>query len=105
MEDIIQSITSAEQTAAEIKEKALLKASEISSGAENESARILKENERECKLYRETLIAQAEKEAEENYKNEIEKKQAECKAYADGVIAKSESVANEIVRRVARGGC
>ena len=105
MEDIIQSITVAEQSAVEIKEKALITAAEISAAAETESARILNESERECKLYRETEIKQAEIKAEESYKNEIDKKQAECRAYADGVIAKSGGVANEIVRRVTRGGC
>ncbi len=105
MNDIIQSITEAENRASEIKAKALERATEISAAAEEKCARLAKECATDCKIMRETAVNNAVKDAEAQYDLTIEKKTAESRAYADALIKKSGPVAAEIAGRIVRGSC
>ena len=105
MNEVLKSITEAEAKAAEIKAEALEKASVISANAEIKAEEIAKKCETDCKLYRETQIKKAEKDAEANYQNAIADKKTQAKTYADGVLKGAEAEVDEIVRRISRGSC
>ena len=103
MEEIIKSITQAEQTADGIKAEALAKSAEIASAAETEVGNIAQKCEEQCKLYREREIAAAHAEADKLYTNSLEAKRAEAEAYANSVIKNTDKAVTEIVRRITRG--
>ena len=99
MNEIIKSITEAEEKAAGIKAEALKKAAEIAAAAEIRADEIEKKCETDCKLYRENALKKA------NYDKALTDKRAEAKEYADAVLKKTDGVVNDIVRRITRGSC
>lgn len=103
MEEILESITQAEEKASLIKEEALKKAGEIAAKAADEAGLILKRSESEIRLYRERTLQQAAAEGEKRYNDALEKTRAEAKAYADGIIKKTDGTSSEIVGRITRG--
>ncbi len=105
MNEIIKSITEAEEKAAGIKAEALKKAAEIAAAAEISADEIEKKCETDCKLYRENALKKAERDAAANYDKALTDKRAEAKEYADAVLKKTDGVVNDIVRRITRGSC
>lgn len=105
MNEVIKSITEAEEKAAEIKANATERAAEIYAEAEKQADEISKKSETECKLYRETALKKAEKEAEANYAKYIAEKKEAAKKYADSVINGTGGTVNAIVRRIESGSC
>ncbi|MCI8734298.1 MAG: hypothetical protein HFE40_01945 [Clostridia bacterium] len=105
MNEIIKSITEAEERAEALKEAAQVKSAAIIAQAETEAEQIAKRCETDCKLYRESQIRKAEKEAEENYLKSVSDKKAKAKAYADGVLKNCDSAVSDVVRRITRGSC
>ncbi len=105
MNEIIKSITEAEEKAAEIKAGALQKSAEIAAAAEVRAEEIARKCETDCKLFRENQLKKAERDAQANYDKALADKRAEAKAYADALIKKTDGAVNEIVRRITRGSC
>lgn len=103
MEDIIKSISEAEEKAAEIKNDALNKAHEIAAKAEEKAEEIKKENAAQLKLYRENAIAAAEAAAQKAYADSIEKQRAQAEKYADSLIKDADFYVNDVVRRISGG--
>lgn len=103
MEDIVKYINNAEAQAEEIKTAANIKAAGIIAEAEAEAAEILKNNDRDIRLYRESEIAKADKKAESDYLSVLEAKRAEAETYADKILKKADSAVADIVRRITRG--
>ncbi|MDE5943895.1 MAG: hypothetical protein K2H30_06800 [Clostridia bacterium] len=103
MEEIIKSITQAEEKAEQIKAEALSDSAKIAEAAETEIVKIAEKCEEECKLYREKEIAAAYAEAEKLYSEALDKKRAEAVAYADSVIKHTDKAVADIVRRITRG--
>lgn len=105
MQEIINSITEAEERASEIKAQALKKSAEIAYAAEERAFEIAKLSEAECKAYREKSVKQAEADAQKKYEAEMTVKRAEAAQYAAERLKDTDGAVNEIVRRVKRGGC
>lgn len=105
MNEIIKSITEAEEKAAEIKAAALQKAAEIAAAAEVRADEIARKCETDCKLYRENQLKKAERDAAANYEKSLAEKSAEAKAYADFIIKQTDGAVNDILRRITRGSC
>lgn len=105
MEEILKSITEAEEKAREIISDAEEKALKIEQKAESEAAEILKTCAADCKVYRENAIKKAEKDGQISYGEALSHKRAEVSAYAEEVLKDSGSTVAEIVRRITRGSC
>lgn len=103
MEDVIKSVTEAEQEAERIKEAADIKCAEIIARAEKDAAEILKRSEERLKLYRENALAKAAKDAEDAYKKSVKDSLEEATAYADEVLKKTDKQVTEIVGRIVGG--
>jgi len=105
MEEIIKSITEAEESASVIKTEAAERAADIIANASERAAEIAAKSETECKILREVKINDAEVEALAAYDRTVADSAAKAKKYADGVLKNAESVVNEIVGRVTGGNC
>lgn len=103
MEDIIKSITEAEQQAAEIKAKAAERAAEIIAEATKKAAAIVSKSETECKIMREVQINQAVTDAQAAYDNALAESSVKAKKYADGVLKNADGAVNDIVGRILGG--
>lgn len=105
MEELIKSITEAEEKALEIKNDAQQQAARILAEAEHKSAEIAKVCEAELKSLREKRIKEAEDAAQDNYDKTLKQNAVSAQAYADGVIKKTQKCVNDIVRRIVGGDC
>ncbi|MDE6356077.1 MAG: hypothetical protein K2L67_02425 [Clostridia bacterium] len=103
MEVILKSIKDAEMKAAEIKAEAQNECAVIAADAEKKAAEILKTSEERLKLFKEQSLANAVKNAQDDYENKIKQAEADAKAYADGVIKNTDKEVNDIVGRVLSG--
>ena len=104
-EEIIKSITEAEEKAAESKRLAEVQAMQILAEAEESVARMKETSAQVCKAYKETQTKAALEEAELAYNNAMEAKKSEAKSYCENALANSENAVNEIVRRIIGGDC
>lgn len=103
MDDLIQSIREAEEKALKIRAEAYEKAAAISAGAAERAANIERANAEECRINRENVISEAEKEAEEAYNGATAAAGREAKAYADSVLENTDIVVGKIVGRICGG--
>ncbi len=103
MNEIIKSITDAEQKAAEIKQDALLRASEISAQAEERAVEIDKLSAAECRELREKILKDAAVRAQNGYDAEISAKRAESAKYAEQCLKNADRPVHDIVRRLTVG--
>lgn len=103
MEVILKSIKDAELKSAEIKAEAQNECAVIAADAEKKAAEILKTSEERLKLFKEQSLANAVKNAQDDYENKIKQAKADAKAYADGVIKNTGKEVNDIVGRVLSG--
>ena len=93
-EEIIKSITEAEEKATDMKTAAYARAAEIA-----------KSSEEVCKAYRETQLKAAEADAQKKYLAALAEKRAEAEAYAARLLENTELPVSKIVRRVCGGDC
>lgn len=105
MNEVIKSITEAEEKAAEIKAQAQLKADEIFADAQVKADEVSRKSETDCKLYKDNQIKKAEKDAAQNYENYISEKKNSAKTYADSLIKNTGATVDNIVRRITSGSC
>ena len=103
MDEIIKSITEAEERASQIKAQALDKSAEIAAQAEERAADIEKLSQAECKALREKSIKSALDEAQKKYEETLSEKRAEAAVYAEKCLKKADRQINDIVRRVTGG--
>lgn len=103
MQEIIEKINEAEGNAAEIKAKALEKASEIVSAAEERAADIERLAEADSKEMRESSQKAAIEEADKRYDNEITVNRAKASKYCADRLKDTDKIVNDIVRRITRG--
>ena len=89
-EEIIKSITEAEEKATDMKTAAYARA-EIAAQAETRAAEIAKSSEEVCKAYRETQLKAAEADAQKKYLAALAEKRAEAEAYAARLLEKEPS--------------
>lgn len=104
-EEIIKSITEAEEKAADMKTAAYARAAEIAAQAEIRAAEIARSSEEVCKAYRETQLKAAEADAQKKYLAALAEKRAEAEAYAARLLENTELPVSKIVRRVCGGDC
>ena len=103
MQEVINSITEAEQRAEEIKARALTRAAQTEEDAEARSAEIAALSEAECKAYREKGIKEAEALAESEYVKSITVQRAEAAQYCADRLKNADVAVSDIVRRITRG--
>lgn len=103
MEEILKSITEAEQKAAQIKEAAGVRAQEIIAEAEVRAGKMREYSETSLKAYRETELKKAAEKAQEDYDGEIKKERDKAVKYADGLLKNTDFYVNDIVRRISGG--
>ncbi len=103
MDEIIKSITEAEEKAAEIKLQAEEKAAEIITAAEKKAAESDKKSENDCRLLREMRIKEANEKADKQYAEAIAAERVKAKKFADGVIKYTDNYVAEIVGRLSGG--
>lgn len=103
MEEIIKSITEAEQKAAEIKSEAALRAQKIIADAEKQAEEKRKYSQTELKAYRENGIKAATEAAQKAYDEQIERQSLNAKKYAAGLLKDTDFYVNDIVRRISGG--
>lgn len=104
-EEMIRSITEAEEKATEIKRAACDKAAQILDDAERQSARMEKSSQEVCRAYRESQMKNAREEAETRYQQTLIAKEKEARAYCADVLKKADVCVSEIVGRIVRGDC
>ena len=104
MEEIIKSVSAAEERGEEIREEALKKAAAITAAAAERAQDILKLSEAECKAYREKSLSSAKISAQETYDNEILKARADASRYAENCLKDCDKHVEEIVRRIKSRG-
>lgn len=104
-EEIVKSITEAEEKAAQIKRDALDRSAQIVAEATAKAACTESSATEVCKAYRETQIKNAHAEAERLYNETVENKQAEAKEYCTRVLEGADSVIGNIVGRIIGGDC
>ena len=97
-EEIIKSITEAEEKATDMKTAAYARAAEIAAQAEIRAEEV-------CKAYRETQLKAAEADAQKKYLAALAEKRAEAEAYAARLLENTELPVSKIVRRVCGGDC
>ncbi|MBR1974236.1 MAG: hypothetical protein IKA20_00115 [Clostridia bacterium] len=102
-EEILKSITVAEEEAAQIKCEAQENAARILSGAQSKADEIAKNTAEECKTYREAQIKKAQEDAEKEYTSTLKVKTEEAKAYCAEALENAESTVSTIVGRIVSG--
>ena len=103
MQEIIDKINEAEQTAAQIKANALEKAAEIAAAAEERAADIEKLAEADAKALRESSLKAAVEEAQKRYDDEITVNRAKASKYCADRLKDTDKIVNDIVKRITRG--
>lgn len=102
-EEIVKSITEAEEKAAEIKRIAQETAAKILADAEKNAARTESSSAEICKAYTETQIKTAKAEAENRYISTLETELQNAKKYCAQILEKSEIAVNDVVGRITSG--
>lgn len=103
MDELVKSITEAEEKAAELKAEANKKAAEILAEAERQAGEQENSSLSACRKYREMQLEKAQKETEAAYNAEIERKTKEAEAMFERLAKDVKDPADEIVRRICDG--
>lgn len=104
-EEIIKSITQAEEKAAEIKRVATEKAATIIAEATEKAANTEGAAVDVCRAYKESQIKGAHAEAERADAETIAKNTDAAKSYCANAFAEADAVIGDIVGRIIRGDC
>lgn len=102
-EEIIKSITAAEEQAAQIKRDALDKAAQILSQAQAQATRLESSAAEECKAYRETQSRNALADAEKEYDAAMRAKKNEAKEYCTDALANADASVGKMIGRILDG--
>lgn len=102
-DEIIKSITQAEEQAAEIKRQAQEQAAKIIAEAEAKAAAHEQAEAEACKAYREAQMKSAIEDSERQYKETLRKNTEEAKAYCADILSQSMVSVNKIVGRINSG--
>ena len=102
-EEIIKSITAAEEQAAQMKRTALEKAAQILSEAQTQATRLEASAAEECKAYRETQSRNALADAEKEYEATMRAKEQQAKEYCEEALAKSGASVGNMIGRILGG--
>ena len=102
-EEIIKSITMAEEQAAQMKSDALDKAAQILSEAQTQATRLEASAAEECKAYRETQTRNALADAEKEYEAAMRAKEQQAKEYCTDALAKSDASVGKMIGRILGG--
>lgn len=103
MEEILKSVTEAEERANAIREAAEEQAAQIIATAEEKAAKIARESETVIKLLREEKIRKSSEKAQADYARATENEVALQKKNADELIAKTDREVAAVVRRITGG--
>ena len=103
MEELIKSITEAEERASAIRAEAENKAAQIIAAAEEHAAKIARESEESIKLMREEKLRQSTEKAQSDYVRAIERETLSQKKNADELISRTEREVGDVVRRITVG--
>ena len=104
-EEIIKSITQAEEKAAEIKRAATEKAATVIAEATESATNTENAAVEVCRAYKESQIKGAYAEAERAYTETVTKNTEAAKSYCAKALAEADTVIGEIVGRIIRGDC
>ena len=104
-EEIIKSITEAEEEGAAKKLAATEQATKIVKDAQAKAAEIEKSSAEFCKSYREKAFAETEANAQRIYLETLEKAKTEAKEYCQGVLKNALPSVSKIVGRITSGDC
>ena len=104
-EELLKSITNAEEQAVEIRNIAVGKATKITAEAEKQSANTLSSATQVCKAYTETQMKNAREEAQRRYDATIKAEEKKSREYCAKVLQNAEESVNEIVGRIIGGNC
>lgn len=105
MDEIIKSVTDAEQRAAQMKSDAVVRAGQIIEEARAQAAAIEAKSASERAAFRESSLKAAEEQAEKDYAAAVAKSRAEAQRYADHIIGNTDAVVGKIVGRINGGNC
>ncbi|MCD7729732.1 MAG: hypothetical protein LUI60_07485 [Clostridia bacterium] len=103
MDELIKSITEAEEKAAAIKSDAVVKAGQIIEDARNQAAKIDAESAEQCTKYLNETLNSARVQAEKDYQSYIGTSTAKAKAYAADMKKHTDSTVGKIVGRITDG--
>lgn len=103
MEEILKSVTEAEERANAIREAAEEQAAQIIATAEEKAAKIARESETVIKLLREEKLRKSYEKAQADYARATESEAALQKKNADELIAKTDREVAAVVRRITVG--
>ena len=104
-EEIIKSITAAEEQAAQYKRNAVDEAARILTDAQAQATRLENSAAEVCRAYRETQMKNAINDAEKEYTSALRVKENEAMAYCEAALAGSEASVGKIVGRILGGDC
>ena len=104
-ENIVKSITQAEEQAAQIKREALEQASAIVAQANERAAATENEVAKSCRSYKEAELKRAQADGEANYCATVQEIETAAKAYCAKVLENAPTVIGGIVGRILRGDC
>ena len=104
-EEMIKSITDAEEQASEIKRAATDKAARILAAAEEQAVEIEKSCAERLKAYRETELKNAKADAEIRYTETLNTAKKDAREYCADILKNAEVCVSEIVGRIVRGDC
>ncbi len=102
-DEIVKSITQAEETAAELKRTAMERATEIVDEAVKRAEQIENTAKEVCAAYRESQIKNAQAEAERAYGEMLAQNEEDAKEYCTKVLEGADSVIGGIVGRIISG--
>lgn len=102
-EEIIKSITAAEEEGAAMKRTALERAAQILSNAQAQASGVEKSAAQTCKAYRDAQIKRAQEDAEQEYEAALRAKKAEAKDYCEEALEGADASVTKIVGRILGG--
>ena len=103
MDDLIKSITEAEEKAAAMKNDAVIKAGQIIESARVQAAKIDEQSAEQCAIYLNESLSAARTKAESDYAAYIKKSTTDAKTYADNMRNRINSESYKIVGRITDG--
>lgn len=103
MDELIKSITEAEEKATAMKNEAVIKAGQIIEAARAEAAKIDEQSAEQCARFINESLNDARVKADKDYAAYIEKSKTDAKIYADSMRNRVNSEAYKIVGRITDG--
>ncbi len=104
-ENIVKSITQAEEQAAQIKRKALEKASGIVAQANETATATENEAVQSCRSYKEAELRRAHADGEANYCATVQENETAAKEYCAKALDNAATAIGGVVGRILRGDC